>query len=92
TGNLAHSYTGSPGGIFQVCWNHTGEKVGASDSEGTNRGFEEKIKDSKIFTTINLAHSYTGSPGGIFQVCWNHTGEKVGASDSEGTVRKFFLI
>jgi transducin (beta)-like 1 len=29
-----HSYKGT-GGIFEVCWNSTGDKVGASDSEGT---------------------------------------------------------
>ena len=25
----------SSGGIFEVCWNSRGDKVGASDSEGT---------------------------------------------------------
>ncbi len=34
TGRLVHSYKGT-GGIFEVCWNSRGDKVGASDSEGT---------------------------------------------------------
>jgi len=34
TGRLVHSYRGT-GGIFEVCWNSRGDKVGASDSEGT---------------------------------------------------------
>jgi transducin (beta)-like 1 len=37
-GKLVQSYTGSPkngGGIFEVCWNHTGDKVGASASDGS---------------------------------------------------------
>jgi len=34
TGRLMHSYKGT-GGIFEVCWNSRGDKVGASDSEGT---------------------------------------------------------
>jgi len=34
TGRLVHSYRGT-GGIFEVCWNSRGDKVGASDSGGT---------------------------------------------------------
>jgi len=34
TGQLVHSYQGT-GGIFEVCWNSTGNKVGASASDGT---------------------------------------------------------
>ncbi|XP_071495913.1 F-box-like/WD repeat-containing protein TBL1XR1 [Diadema setosum] len=34
TGSLVHSYRGT-GGIFEVCWNHTGDKVGASASDGS---------------------------------------------------------
>lgn len=33
-GQLVHSYKGS-GGIFEVCWNSTGDKVGASASDGS---------------------------------------------------------
>ncbi|TRY64040.1 hypothetical protein TCAL_06278 [Tigriopus californicus] len=34
TGRLVHSYKGT-GGIFEVCWNSRGDKVGASASDGT---------------------------------------------------------
>ncbi|KAG7253012.1 hypothetical protein CRUP_013976, partial [Coryphaenoides rupestris] len=34
TGALMHSYRGT-GGIFEVCWNSTGDKVGASASDGS---------------------------------------------------------
>jgi len=34
SGQLIHSYKGT-GGIFEVCWNSRGDKVGASASDGT---------------------------------------------------------
>ncbi|KAG7256398.1 hypothetical protein CRUP_002664, partial [Coryphaenoides rupestris] len=34
TGALVHSHRGT-GGIFEVCWNSTGDKVGASASDGS---------------------------------------------------------
>uniref|UniRef100_W5MVH1 Transducin beta like 1 X-linked n=1 Tax=Lepisosteus oculatus TaxID=7918 RepID=W5MVH1_LEPOC len=34
SGSLVHSYRGT-GGIFEVCWNGTGDKVGASASDGS---------------------------------------------------------
>uniref|UniRef100_A0A3Q2TGA7 TBL1X/Y related 1b n=1 Tax=Fundulus heteroclitus TaxID=8078 RepID=A0A3Q2TGA7_FUNHE len=34
TGALVHSYRGT-GGIFEVCWNATGDRVGASASDGS---------------------------------------------------------
>ena len=34
TGHLVHSYSGT-GGIFEVCWNSKGDKVGASAADGT---------------------------------------------------------
>ncbi|KAG8524565.1 F-box-like/WD repeat-containing protein TBL1X [Galemys pyrenaicus] len=34
TGSLVHSYRGT-GGIFEVCWNARGDKVGASASDGS---------------------------------------------------------
>ncbi|RWS30823.1 F-box-like/WD repeat-containing protein TBL1XR1 isoform X2 [Leptotrombidium deliense] len=34
TGHLIHSYKGT-GGIFEVCWNSRGDKVGASASDGS---------------------------------------------------------
>lgn len=34
SGQLVHSYRGT-GGIFEVCWNHRGDKVGASASDGS---------------------------------------------------------
>ncbi|KAJ8310702.1 hypothetical protein KUTeg_012567, partial [Tegillarca granosa] len=33
-GSLVHSYRGT-GGIFEVCWNYRGDKVGASASDGS---------------------------------------------------------
>ncbi|KAG9331130.1 hypothetical protein JZ751_019968 [Albula glossodonta] len=35
SGALVHSYRGT-GGIFEVCWNSTGDKVGASASDGSS--------------------------------------------------------
>jgi len=34
SGALVNSYRGT-GGIFEVCWNHRGDKVGASASDGS---------------------------------------------------------
>ena len=34
SGSLVNSYKGT-GGIFEVCWNHCGDKVGASASDGS---------------------------------------------------------
>lgn len=34
SGDLVHVYRGS-GGIFEVCWNYRGDKVGASAADGT---------------------------------------------------------
>ena len=34
SGELVHSYRGS-GGIFEICWNSRGDKVGASASDGS---------------------------------------------------------
>uniref|UniRef100_A0A5K4EIR6 Transducin beta-like n=1 Tax=Schistosoma mansoni TaxID=6183 RepID=A0A5K4EIR6_SCHMA len=34
SGNLINSYQGT-GGIFEVCWNSRGDKVGASASDGS---------------------------------------------------------
>ncbi|RMC01975.1 hypothetical protein DUI87_21137 [Hirundo rustica rustica] len=39
TGALVHSYRGT-GGIFEVCWNAAGDKVGASASDGSNLQFQ----------------------------------------------------
>lgn len=39
TGALVHSYRGT-GGIFEVCWNSTGDKVGASASDGSVSCFD----------------------------------------------------
>lgn len=38
-----HSYRGT-GGIFEVCWNHRGDKVGASASDGSV-SLKKKIKE-----------------------------------------------
>ncbi|KAM3877738.1 F-box-like/WD repeat-containing protein ebi [Diretmus argenteus] len=39
TGALVHSYRGT-GGIFEVCWNAAGDKVGASASDGSAGGHQ----------------------------------------------------
>lgn len=43
-----HSYRGT-GGIFEVCWNSTGDKVGASASDGS---VSHKLMTEKPFTTV----------------------------------------
>lgn len=48
TGALVHSYRGT-GGIFEVCWNSTGDKVGASASDGSVSD-EESYINVVIFT------------------------------------------
>ena len=40
SGSLVHSYRGT-GGIFEVCWNARGDKVGASASDGSVSSREE---------------------------------------------------
>lgn len=42
TGQLMHSYKGT-GGIFEVCWNAKGDKVGASASDGSVRYFYQQL-------------------------------------------------
>ena len=37
SGGLVHSYRGT-GGIFEVCWNARGDRVGASASDGSVSG------------------------------------------------------
>jgi hypothetical protein len=48
SGQLVHSYKGT-GGIFEVCWNSRGDKVGASASDGS-----VSILHTIVFTVINL--------------------------------------
>lgn len=45
SGQLVHSYRGT-GGIFEVCWNHRGDKVGASASDGSVSLKKKKEKDT----------------------------------------------
>ncbi|KAF5920746.1 hypothetical protein HPG69_010280, partial [Diceros bicornis minor] len=40
SGSLVHSYRGT-GGIFEVCWNARGDKVGASASDGSTQAGSE---------------------------------------------------
>nr|XP_028702753.1 F-box-like/WD repeat-containing protein TBL1Y isoform X2 [Macaca mulatta] len=40
SGSLVHSYQGT-GGIFEVCWNAQGDKVGASASDGSYLGLAQ---------------------------------------------------
>lgn len=42
SGQLVHSYKGT-GGIFEVCWNSRGDKVGASASDGSVSWFCNNI-------------------------------------------------
>ena len=44
SGDLVHVYRGS-GGIFEVCWNYKGDKVGASAADGTVTFFFHLILD-----------------------------------------------
>ncbi len=50
SGALVHSYRGT-GGIFEVCWNHRGDKVGASASDGS-----VSIVDSFILRIISVKY------------------------------------
>uniref|UniRef100_A0A7N8WZG8 TBL1X/Y related 1b n=1 Tax=Mastacembelus armatus TaxID=205130 RepID=A0A7N8WZG8_9TELE len=47
TGALVHSYRGT-GGIFEVCWNATGDKVGASASDGSVIGDLKYLEFTKL--------------------------------------------
>ncbi|KAK2519612.1 hypothetical protein Q9233_011832 [Columba guinea] len=42
SGTLVHSYRGT-GGIFEVCWNARGDKVGASASDGSEPGENDYV-------------------------------------------------
>ena len=47
SGSLVHSYRGT-GGIFEVCWNARGDKVGASASDGSvsgTLGFPGRVRE-----------------------------------------------
>lgn len=56
TGALVHSYRGT-GGIFEVCWNSTGDKVGASASDGSvSHGHCE---DKVICNNLHLVYLFT---------------------------------
>jgi transducin (beta)-like 1 len=48
SGQLVHSYKGT-GGIFEVCWNSRGDKVGASASDGS----------VSIITLLYVRHKYS---------------------------------
>lgn len=50
SGALVNSYRGT-GGIFEVCWNSTGDKVGASASDGSV-GPQELRLMCNIFTAV----------------------------------------
>lgn len=55
-----HSYRGT-GGIFEVCWNSTGDKVGASASDGSvsysnfDTAFSDSLSDN-FFFMFNHGH------------------------------------
>ena len=55
SGQLVHSYKGT-GGIFEVCWNSRGDKVGASASDGSvSWDFLNSFLDNHfMFNTIIL--------------------------------------
>ncbi|MGH0146375.1 UNVERIFIED_CONTAM: hypothetical protein FKN15_007981 [Acipenser sinensis] len=62
TGALVHSYRGT-GGIFEVCWNAAGDKVGASASDGSGRGMGNRqgllllIAQQRTLLARHRAHS-----------------------------------
>lgn len=71
-----HSYKGT-GGIFEVCWNSRGDKVGASASDGSVSLFlkfclkfsRKALMVSQIFLYISIrGHMYilVGSPLHVF--------------------------
>lgn len=53
SGQLVHSYKGT-GGIFEVCWNHRGDKVGASASDGSvSLSSQHLITQKPLQTALN---------------------------------------
>lgn len=61
TGALVHSYRGT-GGIFEVCWNATGDKVGASASDGSVSGAAGRFRVDRRQGLLQTFFSF-------FQVC-----------------------
>lgn len=53
TGALVHSYRGT-GGIFEVCWNSTGDKVGASASDGSVSCFYISFQNFRALANKNV--------------------------------------
>jgi len=53
SGQLVHSYKGT-GGIFEVCWNSRGDKVGASASDGSVSTVFTVLSDYIIFNDVEL--------------------------------------
>lgn len=53
TGALVHSYRGT-GGIFEVCWNSTGDKVGASASDGSVSHCDDEVVIFNIHFSFGL--------------------------------------
>lgn len=53
---MVHSYKGT-GGIFEVCWNSRGDKVGASASDGSVcidlAPFKNKTKYTKYISFVS---------------------------------------
>lgn len=71
SGALVNSYRGT-GGIFEVCWNSVGDKVGASASDGSVRSpsFDSDI----VFKTISQwkLNSYSSKTSfKVFTIVWN---------------------
>ncbi|KPM11810.1 F-box-like protein/WD repeat-containing protein TBL1XR1-like protein [Sarcoptes scabiei] len=52
SGQLVHSYKGT-GGIFEVCWNAKGDKVGASASDGSVSPFQVLLQNGINFFFSN---------------------------------------
>ncbi|KAH8852444.1 F-box-like/WD repeat-containing protein TBL1X [Schistosoma japonicum] len=60
SGNLINSYQGT-GGIFEVCWNSRGDKVGASASDGSVSFFTfEKINILLLYMVLLLPNALFG--------------------------------
>ncbi|KAK3095189.1 hypothetical protein FSP39_011197 [Pinctada imbricata] len=57
SGQLVHSYRGT-GGIFEVCWNHRGDKVGASASDGSEYCISSYVYPQKARTSLTITFTF----------------------------------
>lgn len=64
TGALVHSYRGT-GGIFEVCWNAAGDKVGASASDGSVSVLRTVCSGALLVILSPAADSLSSSVPGV---------------------------